>query len=194
MYIYVYLDICVEQIHLHICGYTWICVYVYAQIHTYTHTHAHSFLIHAREFQRKFGTSRYWMGKPKRSQDGFHRPTEINSDSSRFCFEWWVGLGGLFFFSSVLLLRGKNHDLTRIRRRMLNHCESTNETHLHSSKQLPLIHGGDWLHQESQNCKSPWLLGTTSCVSIHAGRFFTLLIQQTANRTQQSKQLQHQRK
>lgn len=50
MYIYVYLDICVEHIHLHICVYTWICVYVYASMHTHMHIH-NTVLIHAREFR-----------------------------------------------------------------------------------------------------------------------------------------------
>lgn len=54
---------------------------------------------------------------------------------------------------------------------MFNHCELTNETHLHSSKQLPLIHGGDWLHQENYNCKAPTRGDDIMRVSIHAGRF-----------------------
>lgn len=51
MYIYVYLDICVEYIHLHICVYTWICVCECICAHTYAHTQY--FLIHAREFRGK---------------------------------------------------------------------------------------------------------------------------------------------
>lgn len=76
---------------------------------------------------------------------------------------------------------------------MLNHCELTNETHLHSSKQLPLIHGGDWLHQETITAKPPLEGQRHACIN-PCWQVFTLLVQQTANRTQQSKQLQHQRK
>lgn len=46
---------------------------------------------------------------------------------------------------------------------MLNHCELTNETHLHSSKQLPLIHGVTGYIKKSITAKPP-LEGTTSCV------------------------------
>lgn len=56
-----------------------------------------------------------------------------------------------------------NHDLTRIKRRMLNHCELTNETHLHSSKQLPLIHGVTGYIKKVRTAKPP-VEGTTSCV------------------------------
>lgn len=127
--------------------------YVCMYMHRYTHTHTRNvFLIHAREFR---GKSALWGS-------GWENLKEVRTDLiikvklTQTILDFVLNGGFLVF--CFAFQRKKNHDLTRIRRRMLNHCELTNETRLHSSKQLPLIHGGDWLHQELE-LQSPQLRG-----------------------------------
>lgn len=127
----------------HMWIYTDMCVCICIDTHIHTHTQ-NVFLIHARELR---GNSELqgsgWENLKKVRTDFIIKLKQINSVLD------FVLNGDSFFLVFCFAFKKKNHDLTRIRRRMLNHCELTNETHLHYSKQLPLIHGGDWLHQES---------------------------------------------